>query len=64
MTARIIITGRNNTVPNWAFSGLPNSGTKPGSVAGGTRHLPSSQREAPGNLPQDPSPGATRGKVR
>lgn len=63
MTARIIITGRNNTVPHWAFSGLPNSGTKPEPAAGGTRNLPSSQTVAPGDFPQNPSPGVIRTEV-
>lgn len=34
---RIIITGKNSTVPAFAFSGIPNSGNQPASVAGGSR---------------------------
>lgn len=53
MVSRILITGRNNTVPAHAFTGLPtrqvftHSGMKPGSVPGGTR--------APSSLPTTPS---------
>ena len=62
MNARIIITGRNNTVPHWAFSGHPNSGTTPESVAGGTRQPPSSLTVIPGD-PLSPSPGVIRSEV-
>ena len=37
---RIIITGRNSTLPAFPFSGLNNSGAVPASAAGGTRHPP------------------------
>ena len=64
MNARIIITGRNNTMPLWAFSGHPNSGTTPESAAGGTRNPPSSLSVAPGDLPQQPSSGVIRAEAR
>lgn len=37
---RIIITGRNSTLPAFPFSGIPNSGAVPASAAGGTRYPP------------------------
>ena len=64
MTHRILITGRNNTVPACAFTGLPtrqaspHSGVTPESDAGGTRD-PSSLPPAPSAvLPPEPL-GAT-----
>jgi hypothetical protein len=59
---RIIITGRNNTLPIWAFSGLSNSGTTPESAAGGTRQPPSCLTVTPGDF-LSPSPGVIRPEV-
>ena len=63
MSTRIIITGRNNTVPHWAFSGLPNSGMRPESAAGGTRHPPSSLMVTPGEISLSPLSGVIRSEV-
>ncbi len=63
MSTRIIITGRNNTVPLWAFSGHPNSGTTPESAAGGTRNPPPSLSVAPGDF-LSPSSGVIGAEAR